>query len=825
MLRRNQISKLVGWQKGLIFTDPTLLWRLRCKHPLRWIHAGVCGMKVHKEQPCEIKGFQLFSIESKEENDVNKTDEGGSTKVKNKRAKKTTKATTTTGKKKARSSAKAKATSNLRGEEIKKADLELNKAPRDLSEPSDDYTASDDTASVPNFNTLRPYQQDCIDATLENFKKGINRQVVSLPVGAGKTVIMSHLIPLVPSPTPEATKTLVLAHRQELLFQAAKKISSVCPSLRVEVERGTLYCDLENVDVLVASVQSLGRKGSPRLRRFDPNRFKLIIIDEAHHAAATTYSNILKHFGLFKPPSRSFELILVREADESNCMSSEKASEAAKIEKINDKIFLWGCSATLRRHDGVGLSSVFDFISYHKDFFDMVREKWLCDLQVTTIKTEVDLSQVKCSGDDFVLSRLAQAVDTPLRNELVVHTFNRLAAGRKSTLVFAADVKHVDNLAAAFRKLGHTPVTITSDTPTDLRIFYLDQFRHHKISILINCLILTEGLDIPSVDCIVMARPTRSMPLYQQMLGRGMRQFPGKENCLILDFVDILKDKTLCTVPTLLGLECDFDFHGESLSKAIKDPNKKLPKAPEPIPEPVPPPAIQAIKLKQYNTIHELGQQKPPLNIPFRTHLEWVYIRNGVYALSANVGTIRVEEKDGSFTAVFRRKFTSRQSHFNYAKLLHLPIEADSLEMAIRGAETFLASKYPDSIAVARRHSRWRSEPITPGQVGLLTRILKLPELGTSNSFNDAGLLSQLTRGEATNIITLYMEGGLLAIEAAKPKKVKVKEAIKVDGAISVSQLEHYVTTLATRPDYLAPADFFLFPKLKVALKGKRFDN
>jgi ATP-dependent helicase IRC3 len=156
---------------------------------------------------------------------------------------------------------------------------------------------------------------------------------------------MSHLIPKIPSHSPLATKVLVLAHRKELLTQAQAQIQRANPGLSVQVEQGRNKFDIDKTDVIVASVPALGRNVSSRLEKYDPSQFKAIIIDEAHHAAAASYSNILKHF---------------------NVVDSETASN----------IFLWGCSATLRRHDGLALGTIFDKVTFHVDFLAMIENKW-----------------------------------------------------------------------------------------------------------------------------------------------------------------------------------------------------------------------------------------------------------------------------------------------------------------------------------------------------------------------------------------------------------------------------------------------------------------
>jgi len=179
---------------------------------------------------------------------------------------------------------------------------------------------------------LRPYQEESITSVLTNLAKGARRLGLSLATGSGKTVIFSHLIERVPVPTHDATQTLVLAHRRELVEQAARHIEDLYPSKRVEVEMAHQHAS-GTADITVASVQSIN--SGDRLRKYDPARFKLVLVDEAHHIAAPTYLGVLKHFNL-----------------------SEKDAQTHTA--------LVGVSATFSRSDGISLGTAIDHIVYHK---------------------------------------------------------------------------------------------------------------------------------------------------------------------------------------------------------------------------------------------------------------------------------------------------------------------------------------------------------------------------------------------------------------------------------------------------------------------------
>lgn len=392
-------------------------------------------------------------------------------------------------------------------------------------------TSFTSTRSDNSSSGLRPYQQECIDQCLQALEDGITRQVVSLPVGSGKTVILSNLIKrLGPPKDPRRTRILVCAHREELLHQASRQIQHYCPDLRVDLEKGRHRAD-PLADVVIASVPTLGRSGSTRLERFDPTAFRCIIIDEAHHASASSYLRILQHF-------------------QATCPGQGP--------------FVWGCSATVRRHDGIRLNGVFDHITYHKDFMEMITEGWLCNLRVTTVKTHTDLSKVRSLSGDFQVGALSRTVNVTGRNEVVVRSYARFAGDRQSTLVFAVDIAHVLALESMFREYGYDARSLTGKTMSVDRAELLNSFRRREFPILINCGILTEGTDIPVIDCILLARPTKSSVLLQQMLGRGMRLSEGKENCLVLDFVDSIRQRGLSTVPTLVGLREDHEMKGKS---------------------------------------------------------------------------------------------------------------------------------------------------------------------------------------------------------------------------------------------------------------------
>jgi hypothetical protein len=325
---------------------------------------------------------------------------------------------------------------------------------------------------------------------------------------------------------------LILAHRAELLNQARDKLLAANPALKVGIEQAGQSAS-ESSDVVVASVPTVGRRGSRRLTRLDPDQFSIVVIDEAHHATAESYRRIVEHLGLMQ-------------------------SDTKKL--------LVGFTATPKRSDGIGLDAIFDDISYSRTIPEMMQAGYLAPVAGYRVETDIDLSRVKTSMGDFVVSQLSDAVNIESRNALVVKAFRELVPSRR-TLVFGVDVAHALDLAAAFRHYGITAAPVTGDTPPDERSQTLAAFSSGRIQVLTNCMVLTEGYDEPAVDGIILARPTKSALLYTQMIGRGTRLHPGKTDVTVVDVVDNSSKHRLVTLPSLFGLAADFNLKGKTTSE------------------------------------------------------------------------------------------------------------------------------------------------------------------------------------------------------------------------------------------------------------------
>lgn len=352
---------------------------------------------------------------------------------------------------------------------------------------------------------LRHYQSAAVDAVRDAARRGRNPLVV-MPTGTGKTVVFAELIR-----SAEARvggRTLVLAHRAELLEQAAAKLAAV--GVEASIERADLRAS-DDASCVVASVQSMARKR--RLERFPRDHFRRIVIDEAHHAPADTYRRVVDHF---------------------------QASVA-------------GFTATPDRLDKRGLGGVFDEIAYRYDLRQAIADGWLAPIvQQRVVVEKLDLSRIRTTRGDLDESALAavmrqaanlHGIAVPLLREI----------GDRRTLVFAVNVAHAEALTAVINRYrpGTARMLAGRDSDAD-RAATLSAFAAAEFQVLVNCALLTEGFDDPGIACVAMARPTKSRALYAQAIGRGTRLHPGKGNVLILDFVGNSGRHNLVTAVDLL---------------------------------------------------------------------------------------------------------------------------------------------------------------------------------------------------------------------------------------------------------------------------------
>ena len=343
---------------------------------------------------------------------------------------------------------------------------------------------------------LRPYQQQARERIHAEWENGHTRTLLVLPTGTGKTIVFASVAA---DQVRAGDRVLILAHRGELLEQAADKLQR-STGLVSAVEKADATCLNTWFRVVVGSVQTLQR--TARLERFPRDYFGTIIIDEAHHAITDGYRRILDYFG------------------------------SARV---------LGVTATPDRGDMRNLGEVFDSLAFEYKLTDAIKEGYLCRIMAQTIPLKLDISSVTMSGGDYAVGDLGTVLDPYL--EQIAAEMAQRCKGRK-TVVFLPLIKTSQKFRDLLNSHGFRAAEVNGQSPDRKEV--LADFDAGKYNVLCNSMLLTEGWDCPSVDCVVVLRPTKVRSLYSQMVGRGTRLSPGKSDLLLLDFLWMTDKHELC---------------------------------------------------------------------------------------------------------------------------------------------------------------------------------------------------------------------------------------------------------------------------------------
>lgn len=344
--------------------------------------------------------------------------------------------------------------------------------------------------------TLRPYQQQARDRIHAEWEAGRTRTLLVLPTGTGKTIVFASVAA---DQVRAGDRVLILAHRGELLEQAADKLQR-STGLVSAVEKAESTCLDSWFRVVVGSVQTLQR--TARLERFPQDYFGTIIIDEAHHAITDGYRRILDYF---------------------------------------DRAKVLGVTATPDRGDMRNLGEVFDSLAFEYKLTDAIKEGYLCKIMAQTIPLKLDITDVGFTSGDYSLGQLGTALDPYL--EQIAAEMAQRCRDRK-TVVFLPLIKTSQKFRDLLNAHGFRAAEVNGQS--DDRKQVLTDFEADKYNVLCNSMLLTEGWDCPSVDCVVVLRPTKVRSLYSQMVGRGTRLSPGKTDLLLLDFLWMTDKHELC---------------------------------------------------------------------------------------------------------------------------------------------------------------------------------------------------------------------------------------------------------------------------------------
>lgn len=352
---------------------------------------------------------------------------------------------------------------------------------------------------------LREYQEKCV-LTVDELPDG-SRSIVAMATGLGKTLTAANF--------KAQGRVLWLSHRDELVRQPENYFMEQGRSFGIEKAKDRSHGE----DIVSASVQSLVR----RLVSFTPEDFDLIVIDEAHHAVAPSYKKIIDYFHPRK---------------------------------------LIGLTATPRRGDGIALGLIFDSICFSRDLRWGIENGYLADIRCLRVKADFLLGQVRKNDKDFSLASLGAAMEESENASLVAKVYVERCR-EKRTLIFTPTVSTCYSVLYTIQKLlpeseKTTLAVLTGTSDIEYRREMIDRYKKGDILAIINCGVLTEGVDLPSTEIIINDRPTANAVLYEQMIGRGIRLAEGKDSCLIIDIVSRdWREKKICTAPSLFGFETE----------------------------------------------------------------------------------------------------------------------------------------------------------------------------------------------------------------------------------------------------------------------------
>jgi len=497
---------------------------------------------------------------------------------------------------------------------------------------------------------LKEYQQEALEVVVKQLEEGVSRQLVVLPTGTGKTILFAAIISLL------NLKTLVIAHREELIQQAADKILAYAPGSDIGIcKAGKNELDHQ---IVIGSVQTCSQPN--RLQQLKKEEFRVLVIDEAHHAPAKSYRSVIEGLGFMDDPKK----------------------------------LLLGLTATPQRNDSLELGDVFEKIVFERSISEMINNDppHLSPVIGRRISTDVSLKGVKSCGGDFVAKDLARAINIPERNDLIASKYKQHASNRKG-VAFCVNVQHCHDLAAALNSVGISAKAVWGEMDLKERVDVLDEFTRNEVQVLTSCGVLTEGYDEETIDCIVMARSTKSKSLYIQCVGRGLRLSEEKENCLVLDFTDSCHNlKSLITLNSTIP---EAEVIKEEREEKLNAQNVKT--------TPVDTKVIE-ISDSEFDILGRRGR------------FIWIPLYFNAYSLmDDNKNEMIVKAQDGGFVADF---YTKRNEH---RQLVSTP---SSLEYCFDFCEK-IAIKHL-SMCYGDLHGAWlrnaQNQPATPSQKEFLLK-------------------------------------------------------------------------------------------------------
>lgn len=595
--------------------------------------------------------------------------------------------------------------------------------------------------------SLRPYQKEIIESIIKSYNRGIKRQLGIVFTGGGKTIVDVFLTILF---IMKNKNVLILVDQTDLVWQWKKRIHGVNDSINVQIEKAEHTAN-KKASVCIATVQTLGRKGSKRIKKFNPDHFDLCIVDEAHKSITETWIRVLEYFGFGK-------------------------------DNLAEGNLLYGNTATGWRTSGESMGILYDDIVANFDIRYGIKNGWLTDIELYDVDTDTDISEVDSYKDDFNLTQLSEAVDNDLRNEEVVKAHADIA-GENQSIVYTASVDHAYHLRELFVVNGYKAEVIEANTDKDDRKDWMGEFEEGKIDVLLNYNTLSTGIDFPELSTIIFARPVKSKLLFTQILGRVLRpsqsafvdsfnsakgrkeaiELSAKPTAKVVDFYDEAGSHNLAHVPSLFGL------HNELRPKKQQQFFKEVV---EPLEEKQKESGIDISKVKDLDEVElivknrkvDVKKFKPDEKIEQFTNRRWLDIGNDSYEI--------IYSKEGKTLIIEKDQTKDRLVGKNEYKLL----EYDNNDDTTKELQTFnsLAGAFKIGDEYANRNgwdgkfktnAKWTKEPPSEKQYELLLKLYTYPtgysEFRKLNERYDNGL-RKLYYKKSSEIVNKGMASDLI---------------------------------------------------------------
>ena len=587
---------------------------------------------------------------------------------------------------------------------------------------------------------LRDYKEEYTRNLQAAIEDGCHKNLIVSPTGSGKGLLIGRAPSCLDMQRGE--KMMVIVHRRDLVTQLADTLREENPDLNIDIERADFRAN-ESADVVVASIQSIGKSSgreddgeedySDRLRRFDPDPFRHVIIDEAHMAPkpGSDYHRVLRYLNVSK---RDF--------------LNDDPSKTLTV-----------YTATAKRSDNIGMENIVDGMPFARDIRTLMNtgltvngemRPWLSQLRSYRCETEADISDVSTRQGDWAPGELEDEINTPARNELIVEK-HREWGEKMPFFAFTVGVQHTNDLAAAFQKAGLKAYPYSGTTPDGERRRLMAAIRAGEIDGLISCDALTTGVDVPNLGVIHFARPTKSSLLFQQQLGRGTRPFPAPEQyagwrgwvkpyCVTIDYVDVCSKHPAQSVPTIFGLRPDFNLKGKKVTETLEEIEKLVAKSP-------------GVNMELYNSIEKLKGaiqeidlfKKPiiPDEIRQNSQLAWTTgMVTGSYQMSFDKTLISIRQTTLGSYEIFR-----------HVQGVRTPLgSAGDLQRALALAEMEVPSEWYVRL---QADAQWRFAAPTDKQLGFYAKLYpEVRRLYATDSDFAEGIKAKYDKGELSMLIT-----------------------------------------------------------------------